>query len=149
MVQEEYPKSNIPMECQVASFSDKVACHCYSEEAKGLRKHISEHLKMDGDLESSSPYVVQIPKYSRVMGVLMFGLILFWCALNWEALMMGHVDHQFTNTNHDPFFRLPNGNPLNYYKVVLQGPNGTVIKCFFDPQMKGMIRKLFELFEER
>lgn len=118
------------MDCQVASLSNKVAFNCDSKETKGLRKHISEHLKMDGDLESSSPYVVLIPKYSRVMGGMMFRLILFWCGLNWEALMMGRADHQFTNTNHVPFFRVPNGNPLNYYKVVLQGPNGSVIKCF-------------------
>ncbi|CAI9299928.1 unnamed protein product [Lactuca saligna] len=61
------------------------------------------------------------PKYLHGRMLMKFGLIFFWCALNWETMILRRTAHQLTNTNHDPFFKMTTINHLNYCKVNLQG----------------------------
>ena len=93
---------------------------------EGMKKdgiHLfTNHLSKSKE-EAINQYEDPSPKYLCGRELVVFGLIFFWCALNWEAMILGRAAHQLTNTNHDPFFQITTINHLIYFKVNLQGPN--------------------------
>ncbi|CAI9263779.1 unnamed protein product [Lactuca saligna] len=98
---------------------------------------------------SKRKYEDASPNYLHRRELMMFGLIFFRCAFNWEAVILGHAAHQLTNTNHDPFFKMTTINHLNYCEVIAGSSSWECTKVVFHPQIEDTFRIEFgELFEE-
>ncbi|CAI9294154.1 unnamed protein product [Lactuca saligna] len=89
--------------------------------------------RLSKNLEEGVAHQVPSSKQLRGREFIMLGFLFLWCTFSWEAMLLEHVVHQPTSTNHDLIFHMAIVNPLNYFKDKFLGPNvvhGSVRKWF-------------------
>ncbi|CAI9263104.1 unnamed protein product [Lactuca saligna] len=89
--------------------------------------------RLSENLEEGVTHQVPSSKQLRGREFIMLGFLFLWCTFSWEAMLLEHVVHQPTSTNHDLIFHMAIVNPLSYFKNNLLGPNlvhGSVRKWF-------------------
>lgn len=91
------------------------------EEDKELREPMGKLIQLGCVHECLSPIVVvdPNPKYLHGKEFVMFGLLIFWFALDWEAVIFRRTTHHLADVNNDPFLLLTTIKHLNFGKVNL------------------------------